>query len=117
MYENLSDQVPKDNIVNRRKNQVVTTRDFMFDDNDFSSKFDKDECMLKEIQIARRLYYRILGKRLRYFVPDDARDDYDGAILDDEMEMDDDGMDISIVGYSSVLIVLTSLIVASNAFR
>ncbi len=117
MNENLSDQVPKDNVVNWRKNQVVTTPDFMFEDNDFSSKFNKDECMLKEIQIACCLYYCILGKRLCYFVPDDIGDDYNGTILDDEMELNDDGMDIDIVGYSSVLIVLTSLIVALDTFR
>ncbi len=33
------------------------------------------------------------------------------------MELDDDGMDIYIVGYSSVLIVITSLIVALDTFR
>ncbi len=117
MYENLSDQVPKDNIVHCKKNQVVTTPDFMFEDNEFSSTFDKDNCMLKEIQIVRCLYYHILGKRLHYFIPDDVGDDYGGTLLDDDMELYGDGMEIDIVGYSPVLILLTSLIVASHTFR
>ena len=31
--------------------------------------------MSKEVLVARRLYYRILGKRMKYFVVDDSDDD------------------------------------------
>lgn len=50
MYENLSEKVPHNNIVvQRKKNQIVTTQDFVFEDMEFGSKFDRDDHMLKEI--------------------------------------------------------------------
>jgi hypothetical protein len=75
MYENLSDKVPKDNIVRRKKNVIVIHPSFLFDDIEFRSKFNTEECMSKEVLVARRLYYRILGKRMKYFVVDDSDDD------------------------------------------
>lgn len=96
MYKNVTEKVPYDNIVCTKKNQVVISQDFVFDKLDFSSKFDTEEYMLKEIMISCRLYYCILGKRLHYFAAYDICN-YDSTTFDVEREVNDNGMWIDIV--------------------
>ena len=84
MYENVSAKVGAAILTKRLKNRVATKHTFSFSDIEVASRYLSDEEMTEEVAIARRLGYRLLGKRCKLLVPAGDRDyetDLDQSVM------------------------------------